>query len=65
MGLFFDQLDGLEHGYSKKTEKFPEFKIPTEDFLWMNIDGDREDLEQVFPIKSHESLNSDQFCKII
>ncbi len=48
VGLFFDQLDGLESGYAKRTLEFPELKIPSGDFLWMNIDGDREDLEQVF-----------------
>ena len=53
MALFYDQLDGLAQGYSAKTDGKPEMHIPSADFLWMNIFGDLEDLEQVFNLDGH------------
>ena len=46
--MFYDQLDGLVQGYNAKVKDDPSLHIPPEDFLWMNIFGDLEDLEQVF-----------------
>lgn len=42
--LFYRQLEGLVDGYNVK----PEHKISYDDFYWMNVFGDLEDLEQVF-----------------
>ena len=46
--MFYDQLDGLEQGYSARTSGDSSMQIPQADIFWMNIFGDLEDLEQVF-----------------
>ncbi|TRY78809.1 hypothetical protein TCAL_07583 [Tigriopus californicus] len=55
VGLFYDQFEGVVHGYNdwaRRTKK----TIPRGNIFWMNVFGDLEDLEQVFASRFNLTL---------